>query len=105
MAERRVCLHPKNPKEVIDRYYEKTAVNGRGQGERLQSQALPVMAQREDQSEQGASEQFPIDEAPNVSPAENRILHKWVFFRNAQAEHMIGKQAVKDLQQKIELEL
>ena len=63
------------------------------------------MAQREDQSEQGTSEQLPIDEAPNVSPAENRIPHKWICFRNAQAEDMIGKQAVKDLQQKIELEL
>ena len=90
---------------MIERYYEETAVNGRGQSERLQSEALAQVAQCEDQSEQGTSEQFPIDEAPNVSPAENRIPHKWICFRNAQAEHMIGKQAVKDLQQKIELEL
>ena len=99
------CLDVKYPKEVVERYHEKTAVNGRGQGERVQSQALLEMAQREDQSEQGTSEQFPVEQAPNLSPAEDRIPHKGVRFGNAQAKHVIGKHAVKDLQQEIELEL
>lgn len=97
-------LGPKISQKIVERDHEKAAVNRRRYGERFQSQALPEMAKREEQPKQGAGEQFPVDESPDLSPTVNCTSHQRIGFGNPKGERVIGKQAVEYLQQQIDLE-